>query len=280
MPAYPAGMDGTPLKFFWRRVDGRRLTRQPLVVRSVAHGDLAPAVQEDCRLQTYAKLQWTVRGTASIRQGGRGRTVRAGDITWWPAGQEHWARAGEDGWECWWFTLLPESAAWPLLDVCGLSTAGTWPGGTCPQELFSELGRAAAGATAAAEEEAGALAYRLLAMAGRLRGDGPGGMAEAALAQINRRWCDADFSIAGLADSVGAHRSQLSRTFTRTVGTSPSDYLLHLRLSRAATLLRTTTLPVHLVAERCGFASASYFARSFRAAFDCPPGGYRVRSEV
>lgn len=273
-------MDGTPLLFFWRRIDGRRLARQPLVVRSVAHGDFLPGVQEDCCTRAYPKLQWTVRGSGSIRQEGKSRTVRAGDLTWWPADREHWARAGGDGWECWWFTLLPDSAAWPLFDVCGLR-GGTWHAGPCPQQLFGELGSAAAAGTAAAEEEAGALAYRLLAMAGRLRGDGgPGGLADAALAQIHRRWSDPGFGVAGLADDLGAHRSQLSRAFVRAVGMPPSDHLLRLRLSRAATLLRTTALPVQHVAGRCGFANASYFARSFRAAFGCPPGDYRSRREA
>lgn len=269
-------MPDVPLIFFWRRVDGRALTRQPLIVRSVAHADFPARAQEDSQVRRYAKLQWTVRGSAHIRQDGRARRVRAGDITWWRADEEHWARAGDEGWECWWFTLMPDAAAWPLLDMCGLSGGGSWPGGSCPQPLFRHLARVAGVATAAAEEEAGALAYRLLAMAARLRSvGGGGGVVEAALAHIARRWSDPAFGIAGLAADLATHRSRLSRAFARTVGVPPSVHLLQLRLSRAAVLLRTTALPVQRVAERCGFADASYFARSFRTAFGRSPGSYR-----
>jgi len=269
-------MADAPLLFFWRRIDGRPLTRQPLVVRSVAHAGFLPHVQEDSLQRRYAKLQWTVRGSAHIRQDGKARRVQAGDITWWPADREHWARAGDDGWECWWFTLTPDSAAWPLLEVCGLGEGGTWPGGPCPEQLFDALGSAARVGTAAAEEEAGALAYRLFAMAARLRSVGEGGgLVDAALTRIAQRWSDPAFSIAGLAGELGTHRSQLSRAFTRAVGVPPSDHLLRLRLSRAATLLRTSDLAVQRIAERCGFAGASYFARAFRAAFASPPLQYR-----
>lgn len=279
-PGFPDGGDGASLRFFWRRVDGPPLSRQPLVVRSVAHADFPPLAQEDRRRQPYPKLQWTVAGTAHIRLDGRAQVVRAGDLVWWPADREHWARAGEGGWECWWFTLLPGSAPWPLLDLCGLSAGGSWPAGPCPQELFAGLGHAAAVGTAAAEEEAGALAYRLLAMAVRLRGAGEGGdLAEAALQRIDRHWSDPAFGVGGLAAELGTHRSRLSRAFVRAVGIPPSEHLLRLRLGRAASLLRTTALPVRQVAVRCGFAGASYFARAFRAAFGCAPGDWRERRD-
>lgn len=270
-------MADPPLLLFWRRVDGRSLTRQPLVVRSVAHAGFPPHVQEDSQQRRYAKLQWTVRGSAHIRQDGTASRVQAGDITWWPADREHWARAGDDGWECWWFTLMPDSAAWPLLEACGLGEGGSWPGGPCPDQLFDALGRAAHVGTAAAEEEAGALAYRLFAMAARLRRAGEGGgLVDAALRRIAQRWSDPAFSIAGLAVELATHRSRLSRAFTTAVGVPPSDHLLRLRLSRAASMLRTSDLPVQRIAERCGFADASYFARSFRAAFASAPRAYRA----
>ena len=273
-------MANAPLRFFWRRVERKALTRQPLIVRSVAHAVFPALTQEDGQLRNYAKLQWTVRGSAHIRQNGRDRRVHAGDITWWPAAREHWSRADDDGWDCWWFTLTPDCAAWPLLDVCGLVDGGTWPGGACPEPLFAALGRIAGVGTAAAEEEAGSLAYRLLAMAARLRSSGGNGdLVDAALQHIARRWSDPAFGIAGLAADLGTHRSQLSRGFTRAVGMPPSDHLLRLRLSRAAALLRTTALEVQDIAGRCGFADASYFARSFRAFFARTPLQHREEPE-
>ncbi len=265
-----------PLAFFWRRADLPPLTRQPLVVRSVAHAVAPPLWQEDQRRRQYVKLQWTVAGSGEIRHDGRLRTVSPGDITWWTPGREHWARAGRSGWTCWWFTLTVECASWPVLEACGLVDSGTWPGGPCPQALFRELARAVTAGTAEGEERAGALAYHLLARAARLRRTREdAGTMDAAFVEIERRWADPDFGIADLATILGAHRSSFSRSFARVAGEPPSAFLLRLRLNRAAALLHGSRLDIARIAQRCGFADASYFARAFRRAYGHAPSDHR-----
>ncbi|HYE06179.1 MAG TPA: AraC family transcriptional regulator [Planctomycetota bacterium] len=265
-----------PLAFFWRRADLPPLTRQPLVVRSVAHAVAPPHWQEDQRRRGYVKLQWTISGGAEIRHDGEARLVGPGDVTLFTPGREHWARAAGGGWSCWWFTLGERCAAWPVLEACGLDEAGTWAGGPCPQPLFRALSRAVAMGTADGEERAGALAYQLLARVARVRRtrDVVGAMA-AAFAEIERRWADPDFGIAALATVLGTHRSVLSRGFARIAGVPPSAYLLRLRLERAAALLHASRLDVARVATRCGFAEASYFARAFRRAYGRSPSEHR-----
>jgi len=65
--------------------------------------------------------------------------------------------------------------------------------------------------------------------------------------------------------------SHFSRIFRRETGSSPMNYLIDLRLSKARRLLVAGEPCVTSVALRCGFASPSHFTDSFRKRFGCPP---------
>ncbi|MEM7488020.1 MAG: helix-turn-helix transcriptional regulator [Pseudomonadota bacterium] len=59
-------------------------------------------------------------------------------------------------------------------------------------------------------------------------------------------------------------------------GTGFADLLRELRMTQALTRLQTTDLPVSHVALEVGYASASRFARRFRARFGLPPSAIRT----
>lgn len=86
----------------------------------------------------------------------------------------------------------------------------------------------------------------------------------------------ADHSVDSLARTAGMSRSTFSRHFAATYGTGPMDFVLGQRLGEAATLLRSTSLPVKAVAAAVGFDSRSYFSRAFRAKFGVDPTAYRT----
>lgn len=86
----------------------------------------------------------------------------------------------------------------------------------------------------------------------------------------------ADHSVESLARTAGMSRSTFSRHFAATYGTGPMDFVLGQRLGEAATLLRSTSLPVKAVAATVGFVSRSYFSRAFRAKFGVDPTAYRL----
>lgn len=82
-----------------------------------------------------------------------------------------------------------------------------------------------------------------------------------------------------LANTAGMSRSTFIRHFNRLMRTPPIEFLQQVRLEEARALLRTTTLPVKMVAARAGFASRSHFSRLFRAAFGEDPSGFRQRDD-
>lgn len=76
-----------------------------------------------------------------------------------------------------------------------------------------------------------------------------------------------------------AHMSKRSflRAFQSAVGSAPIAYLIKLRLSRAATLLRRADEDITSIAFKAGFNDSNYFARQFRKTFGLAPREYRKR---
>ena len=77
-------------------------------------------------------------------------------------------------------------------------------------------------------------------------------------------------------DCAGVTRTHLARVLKRTAGQTPTEYINHLRLERAASLLTITTLSILDIADDCGFEQPTYFYRLFRARFHTTPHAYRI----
>ncbi|WP_156374628.1 helix-turn-helix domain-containing protein [Pseudorhodoferax sp. Leaf274] len=82
-------------------------------------------------------------------------------------------------------------------------------------------------------------------------------------------------TLAELAGVAGVSRAHLARLFARTLGVSPHQYLLALRLREARRLLLHTALPLAQVALDTGFASQSHFGTLFRRETGLSPGAFR-----
>ncbi|MBJ7536190.1 AraC family transcriptional regulator [Marinomonas transparens] len=63
--------------------------------------------------------------------------------------------------------------------------------------------------------------------------------------------------------------------FKQYLQITPSRYLWKLRCQHAATLLRDTNIPIALVAEQAGFASAFHFSRLFKQVYGESPRAFR-----
>ena len=74
-----------------------------------------------------------------------------------------------------------------------------------------------------------------------------------------------------LARTAGVTLRQLERLFADHLGTTISKRYAEIRLERARTLLRQSTLSVAEVAVACGFVSTSHFSRVYKARFGLQP---------
>lgn len=66
-----------------------------------------------------------------------------------------------------------------------------------------------------------------------------------------------------------------SRIFKATYTTSPSKYILSLRLEHACVLLKTTNYNISEIALQSGFTNSNYFSRQFHNKYHITPKEYR-----
>lgn len=84
-----------------------------------------------------------------------------------------------------------------------------------------------------------------------------------------------DHSLESLAELARMGRSLFAERFSEVFGQPPIEFLKQLRLHHGARLLRTTDMPVALIASAVGYASRSYFSRAFRETYGSDPRRYR-----
>jgi AraC-like DNA-binding protein len=78
-----------------------------------------------------------------------------------------------------------------------------------------------------------------------------------------------------LARAAHVSPRHFSRSFRKTFGETPHQYLLTRRIERACYLLRTTDLQVAEVCLAVGFNSVGSFTTTFRRQVGVPPTEYR-----
>jgi AraC-like DNA-binding protein len=86
----------------------------------------------------------------------------------------------------------------------------------------------------------------------------------------------APHSLAGLARDAGMSRYHFLRVFRRVAGLTPHQYVLRLRLHRAALRLRFDTASITAVAYESGFNDLSTFNRRFRRFMGMTPGAWQA----
>lgn len=77
------------------------------------------------------------------------------------------------------------------------------------------------------------------------------------------------------AAEIGLSAGHLSRLFKQETGYTFVDYLMHVRVKRAAELLRDPTVRIYEVADLVGYSDARYFAQVFRKITGLTPKEFR-----
>lgn len=80
-----------------------------------------------------------------------------------------------------------------------------------------------------------------------------------------------------LAEISGYSKQFLIRKFKRSYNKTPLEYITHLRLNKAKSLLIDTTQPISEIAEKCGFENQYYFSNVFKRKVGLSPLKYRQK---
>lgn len=83
-----------------------------------------------------------------------------------------------------------------------------------------------------------------------------------------------------LFDLAGKSREYVCRAFSKYYGVTPSEFVLDLRLTYSASLLKISNLSITDVCFESGFENMSWFYKAFGKRFGLTPRQYREKSNV
>ena len=96
-----------------------------------------------------------------------------------------------------------------------------------------------------------------------------------------QRWMEKNSSdsmtISSLADKAGFGQRTFARRFKKATGDTPLEYLQHIRIGKARTLLETTDESVDNITYETGYEDVSSFRRLFRKITGLSPTAYRKK---
>lgn len=82
------------------------------------------------------------------------------------------------------------------------------------------------------------------------------------------------------ADHVGLYQSQFTRKFQKAMGTSPSRYIVKLRMEKVLKLLTESEESLEQIACQCGYQNEFYLSRVFSKEMGMSPSRYRHMHQV
>jgi signal transduction histidine kinase/ligand-binding sensor domain-containing protein/AraC-like DNA-binding protein/ActR/RegA family two-component response regulator len=97
---------------------------------------------------------------------------------------------------------------------------------------------------------------------------------------IDENLDDESFSSERLCDKLAISKSSLYNKTKSLLGSTPHSLINQRRLSKAASLLKSTSLTVSEIIDQTGFTSRTHFYDLFNKAYGCSPSDYRNRSAV
>lgn len=96
---------------------------------------------------------------------------------------------------------------------------------------------------------------------------------------IEKHIIDSDFNVSMLQYESGMGDKMLYRKLKQATGLSPVEYIRHIRMNRAALLLKEGKFSVSEVMYMVGFSNSSYFSKCFQAVYGVSPIKYKKNTE-
>lgn len=85
-----------------------------------------------------------------------------------------------------------------------------------------------------------------------------------------------DISVEAIAAACGLNRSYFGKIFRESTGKSPQEFLISYRMTKAAELLKLTTLSISNIGNAVGYSNQLHFSRAFKNVYGVSPRQWRT----
>ncbi|MBQ7935081.1 MAG: AraC family transcriptional regulator [Clostridia bacterium] len=216
-------------------------------------------------VRTYWLLHYVVSGTGIFQREGKKYPVTAGEVFVIPPFLETFYQADcNDPWTYIWIAFetdeeLPEVFHSPVIQVAGMG------------RIFEDMRRC----QTMQNGKSAFLASRIWELIALVLESGKKQIdcIDKALHCIHSEYMN-DLTVSNLAKRFNLDRCYFSTLFTRKVGVSPSTYLIHLRLEKAAELMLYHNESPTIAALSVGYSDLYHFSKSFKKKYGCSPRAY------
>lgn len=90
---------------------------------------------------------------------------------------------------------------------------------------------------------------------------------------------DSKVSLMDIANHVHLSKIYFRNIFTEVVGISPHQYLINCRINNAKKMLWDSSIPIGIIAEKCGFGCQQYLNKVFKTETGASPTEYRREAQ-
>ena len=231
------------------------------------------------------ELIYCLKGSGLARINGRVHRVKSHGLLWVSCWHPHHYQADPaDPWELYW-TRIEGAGLDPLATLLRITEAPVFPDlddaaqRDCFQEVFDLLDHPGPSVPARMH----AVIARLLGLLyeNRFRDSVPNSAEfvpsalEKPLVRMKQHYSD-PLRLAELADIAGMSVSHFIRTFKRSMGTSPIDWLRRERINQAKRRLIDSDEPIKEIARQCGYRDPYFFSKDFKKVAGSSPTDYRA----
>lgn len=89
-----------------------------------------------------------------------------------------------------------------------------------------------------------------------------------------------DISIEDISAFCGLNRSYFGKIFHDTIGRSPQEFLISYRMTKAAELLKITSLSIADIGNAVGYPNQLHFSRAFKNVYGISPRNWRIENKI
>lgn len=89
-----------------------------------------------------------------------------------------------------------------------------------------------------------------------------------------------ELTVEEIANACRLNRSYFSKLFKEKKGVPPQEFLIRLRLSKAAGLMRNTTMSISDISASCGYPNQLHFSRAFKQRYGMSPREWRSQNKL